>query len=567
MQIKYLITGLLVITCALFASCTDDFFEPDDDNHSGEERLFTDPAFAEGILLNAYAYLPNGYRLDEVATDDAVTNIDGNSYRRMATGEWSSVFDPLSVWSSAYRPIYYINYFLSINDKVDWAWDDRGSPSAEREAAFQKRFKGEALALRAWHNFELLRNHGGVGAGGDALGFVIMKEAFKVGDDVNLPRNPYAECVDFILSDIDEAIALLPDVYANQGTDVVHNAVFGAINKNRVSGLFAKALKSRVTLHVASMPFYSKTDKWEAAAVAAAELLVSRGGVTGISATGLNFWRNENDAEILFRRDYANSNSREAANFPPSRFGRGETNPSQNLVDAFPMANGYPLSAAGAGYDPNNPYAGRDPRLKAYIVYNGNDINNVVVKTNVEDLLNGLNQTEASTRTGYYLKKLLQPAVNLTPTVMSTQRHFYTLFRYTEIYLNYAEAANEAWGPDADPNGYGFTAGQIIAGIRKRGGISQPDNYLASISASPADMRELIRNERRVELCFEGFRFWDLRRWNADLSETVRGMSIANGTHTVVDVENRAYQSFMKYGPLPNIEILKSDKLIQNEGW
>lgn len=568
MQFKNRLAGMIItMMCLFFTSCEKDLFRPDDDNHSGEERLLTDPAFAEGILLNAYATLPNGYTLEEVASDDAVTNVDGNSYRRMATGEWSAVFDPLSVWgAAAYQPIYYINYFLSINDKVDYAWDDRGSPSEEREAAFRKRFRGEALALRAWYNFELLKRHGGVGADGTPLGFVIMKEPLKKEGNSNIPRSSYAECVQVILEDIETAITLLPDVYENQGNDLVYNSVFGAVNKNRVNGLFAKALKSRVALHIASMPFNTDQNKWAAAAEAAAGLLTPIGGIAGLSSTGINFWRAENDKEILFRRDYFNANAREQQNFPPSRFGRGETNPSQNLVDAFPMVNGYPIADAGSNYDPNDPYANRDPRLKAYILYNGNELNNVIVHTSVEDPLDGLTQTVASTRTGYYLKKLLQPAVNLTPTVMSTQRQFYTLFRYTELFLNYAEAANEAWGPDEDPGGYGFTAAQIIGAIRKRAGLSQPDDYLNSVT-SQAAMRDLIRNERRIELCFEGFRFWDMRRWEINLSQPVKGMSIANGVSTVIDVENRTYAPFMKYGPIPNIEILKSNALVQNTGW
>ena len=140
------------------------------------------------------------------------------------------------------------------------------------------------------------------------------------------------------------------------------------------------------------------------------------------------------------------------------------------------------------------------------------------------------------------------------------------MLRYTELFLNYAEAANEAWGPSADPRGNGFTATSIIQAIRNRAGITQPDAYLATITTKE-QMRELIRNERRIELCFEGFRFWDLRRWNLPLTETAKGMSITNNVYTIIDVEARAYQPYMKYGPIPNLEILKNRNLVQNEGW
>jgi hypothetical protein len=565
MQSKKIFAGLLILTGCALLSCKKDF-QPDKDNHSGESRLLNDPGFAEGLLLNGYTGLLNSYSLDEAATDDAVTNDKTSSYLRMATGEWSSQFDPVSIWNQAYSRLFYLNHFLRIVDKVTYSWDDRTAPSELRNNMFIQRFTGEASALRAWYNFELLKRHGGIASDGIARGFVILKDIVTRESDWNLPRDTYDECVKFILADLDTAIKVLPDVYVNRGTDLNYNAVFGAQNKNRVTALFAKALKSRVLLHVASQPFITAADKWEKAAAAAVTLINTNGGVAGLSATGLNFWRNINDREILFRRDFQNLNSWELNNFPPSLFGNGRTNPSQNLVDAFPMANGYPISSTLSLYDPNNPYAGRDPRLKAYIIYNGNDINGRVINTNVESSKDGVNQTLQSTRTGYYLKKLMVPTVNLDPRVMSTQQHFYTIFRYTEVYLNYAEAANEAWGPDSDPNGYGYTARQVIAAIRKRGGIAQPDTYLASVT-SRESMRDLIRNERRIELSFEGFRFWDMRRWALNLTENVKGMSIASGQHSVINVEDRLYKPFMKYGPIPYQETLKASKTIQNAGW
>ena len=571
-----ILSGILVITGMFFTSCND-LLGPDNDNHSTTDRLYKDGAFAEGVMINGYTGFLNNYALDEVATDDAVTNIKANSYQRMATGEWSAIFNPISVWNSAYQKLYYLNYFLSIVNDVDYAWEDKASSSKVRDSLFRVRYTGEAKALRAWYNFDLLKNHGGVAADGSAKGFVILNKALNRFDDYKLPRNSYDECVKFILDDLNDAIALLPNTYVDRTTGdiVAWNKVFGSggsanKNANRIDGRFVKALKSRVTLYIASQSIYTAPAKWDSAAVAAAQLLrTSSGGIngiTGLSSTGVNFWKNYADADILFRRDYANANTREVANFPPSRFGSGQTNPSQNLVDAFPMANGYPITHSLSLYKPATPYVGRDPRLKAYILYSGSNALGAVVNTNVEDLKDGLNQTVNSTRTGYYLCKLLQSGVNLTPTVMSTARNFYTIFRYTEMFLNYAEAANEAWGPTGDPKGYGFDAKKIMAAIRKRGGIAAADPYLASIT-STADMRELIRNERRIELCFEGFRFWDMRRWGLNLNETVKGMSIAGGVYSIINVEDRLYKPFMQYGPIPYQETLKDNLILQNTGW
>ncbi len=574
MRIKFInkiFIVILNISVIFFSSC-EKLLDPVDTNPSTSERLFRDRDFAEGLLLRGYTGWLNNYNLDEVATDDAVSNVRGSSYRRMATGEWSALYNPISVWNSAYQSLYYLNYFLSISNDILYAWDDRQSSAEERTRYYKQKFTGEAKLLRAWYNFELLKNHGGIASDNTPQGFIIMKDVPDKNKS-NLPRDSYEVCVQFILQDIQDALNLLPLDYADRPGDVAYNTVFGNLdnkNQGRVNGRFAKALRSRVLLHVASMPFYTVADKWEVAAEAAAELLNTNGGgiagISGMASNGVNFWRNDASAEILFKRAYFESNSREVANFPPSRFGAGQTNPSQNLVDAFPMANGFPINHELSGYNAENPYLNRDPRLATYIVFNGGEINNVIVHTHTGDPKDGLNQQENSTRTGYYLKKLLQPAVNLNPTVMSTQRNFYTLFRYTEIFLNYAEAANEAWGPDADPNGYGFTPKSIIAAIRKRAGIIQPDEYLESI-ANKDDLRKIIQNERRLELCFEGFRFWDMRRWGLNLTETVKGIEISNNVYKIIPVEERKYQPYMRYGAIPYQETLKSKLTLQNSGW
>ena len=143
--------------------------------------------------------------------------------------------------------------------------------------------------------------------------------------------------------------------------------------------------------------------------------------------------------------------------------------------------------------------------------------------------------------------------------------HYDVYFRYTELYLIFAEAANEVGGPDATING--MTARQVISEIRRRAGLTQPDAYLASITTKEA-MRELIRNERRLELSFEGHRIWDLRRWGLPLNETARGLFF-DGTNYVAlpTVEIRNYPSFATYMPIPNDETLKFPAILQNTGW
>jgi hypothetical protein len=561
MQLKKILAGVLIITISTFFSSCKKLLNPDPANIYTDARFVNDPPFAEGILLNAYISLPLNYTFDETATDDAVSNLNTSDYARMAKGEWSSQFDPMSSWSVAYKALYYTNYFLSIVNKVNWSLIH-----PEKNKYFNQRFRGEAHGMRAWWNFELLKRHGGKAPDGNLLGIILLDKPLDINSDWGaLKRSSYDSCVQMIYDDIDSALTLLPLDYINT-PDPDYTSVFTSDNKGRMSGRILKAFKSRVALHVASQSFGSTQVKWEAAADAAASSLADIGGLSGLSATGNKWYLSLADPDIIWRSPVQSINSWEQDKFPPSLCGNGRTNPSQNLVDAFPALNGFPITEASSSYDSQNPYASRDPRLTDYIVYSGNTIGSHVINTNTEDATNGINQTTLSTRTGYYLKKLLNPNVNLAPNVNSTQQHFYTLMRYTEIFLNYAEAANEAWGPDADPHGYGFTPTSIIAAIRKRGGLAQPDVYLSTITTQAA-MRDLIRNERRIELCFEGFRFWDLRRWGLDLTEKAKGMQITNNVPSIIDVENRVYSPYMKFGPIPYNELLKDKQIIQNEGW
>jgi hypothetical protein len=567
MKMNTLKTLLLVIFISISLGSCEKFLEAEPENQYTSDRVLNDPAFAEGILLRAYKLLPVDYTQDEVATDNAVSSNKNNAFLRMATGEWSAIYNPLSVWESSYDAIFNINYFLSIVDDVVWSWE-----SQNRRQLFANRFKGEALALRAYFHLRLLINHGGVSTDGSLLGIPLVTDIIQTSDNWKLSRNKFSDCVDQITSDFNEALALLPYKWEDSPGNVDYTKVFGVQNNNRIQGQIVDALKAKFSLYAAS-PAYNNgvygTDKCVESAVTAGDLISKIGGISGLDPQGHIFYDKDNDAtmpEILWRNDYITNNIREIQNFPPSKFGNGTVNPTQNLVDAFPMVNGYPIDAGESGYNSDTPYQNRDPRLQAYILYDGNKLGTKEINTDVNDLIDGLNKTNVSTRTGYYQLKLLRSDVNLDPTVNSTRRHFYSHIRFTEVFLIYAEAANEAWGPDLDPNGYGFTARDVIAAIRTRAGIDADDPYLASITTKEG-LRGLIYNERRLELCFEGFRFWDIRRWKLDISEKAKGIKIDGNSFEPFEVESRRYESHMYYGPIPNTEITKYDGLLQNQGW
>jgi len=565
---KYI--NLFIILASLnFISC-EKFIEPEPDNSIKEDKLVENALNTEGVLMTAYTLLPNSYSIeDDIATDDAVTNDKNSAFRRVAIGEWKAAYDPMTKWSSSYEAVGYVNKFLEIYDDVSWANDYNHTDSVRAiiNNLHKKRLKGEATALRAWYEFYLLRNHSGL-SGNTMLGYPIIRKTLTIDDKWDLPRNTFSECVQAIFADLDTAINNLPPKYIDIG-DEIHDATSGARYSNRINGNAARGIKSRVALLAAS-PAYSAQSgvSWEDAANIAADLLKD---LPLLNKEEQQFYLLEQNDGIIWNRVKTDGYTLESENFPPSFYGNGRVNPSENLVNTFPMANGYPIDDSNSGYDKKNPYNGRDSRLSLYVIYNGSVFKEDTIHTNEEELQNGINKTTASTRTGYYLKKLLAEAVSLTPHHEVEATHVYTLVRVTEILLNFAEAANEAWGPDGDPNGYGFTARSKISELRARGGISN-DDYLNSIT-NKDDMRELIHNERRIELCFEGYRFWDIRRWkklNLMKSPVKATVISLNNDSTYLyeskEIENRLYKDYMIYGPIPYEETLKYD-IQQNLGW
>lgn len=590
---KKIVTILFAVSALV--GC-DDLFTPAIENNKDVSSGHNDPVYAEGILANGYTRNPyNSQSFNDVATDDAVTNQTGDSFLKMATGSWTSNNNPMDQWGSCKAAIQYLNMFLGEVEQVSWTDD----PLANQ--MFIDRLTGEAYGLRAMSMFYLLQAHAGWTEDGQLLGVPIINEVENNESDFNQKRNTLDDCIKQVYSDVQKAEELLPldyeDItsdnqipgkYRSQGISVSqYNRVFGEIFRTRMSGRIAMAFRAKAALLGAS-PAYSEGTSvtWEEAADYNGDLLDKADGLSHFDMDGNTWYKNadeianlgagENPDEMLWRNGKdATAYALEEAQFPPSLLGGGQINPTQNLVDAFPMANGYPITMKESGYDEQNPYANRDPRLNLYIVVNGSTlgINGKVIDTSADNTTNndGISKEDGvSTRTGYYLRKHLREDVSITTTSQNGQPHYSPRIRYTEIFLNYAEAANEAWGPKGTGK-HNYSAYDVIKLIRQRAGVGTDngDSYLESIAqANDKDkMRELIRNERRLELCFEGFRFWDLRRWKCDLNEPAKGMRISKGKYTIFTVENRNYKDYMYYGPIPYTETLKFDNLVQNKGW
>ena len=597
---------LYFIGLVAFSSCND-MFEPADENNRTEDAMVEESKYAHGLLMYGYDRLPYITTTQtDIATDDAVTNNTNSNYCKMATGTWAADNNPMSQWDNCKDGIQYLNLFLTKVEKVKWA-----PSSASKQQMFIDRLKGEAFGLRAILYYYLLQAHGGYADDGTLYGVPMLTTPEDGSSDFNQPRATFEDCVKQIFADCDSAMALLPvdyvDIESNNEIPAKYqalganysnyNLVFGTKARNLLSGKIAEATKAQVALLAASPAFRAQSGVTSAeAATLCANVLKRIGGLEGFDPTGNIWYKNKTKLEpsasempeILWREDRHKNADQERENFPPSLYGSGRVNPSQNLVDAFPMRSGRPITDANSGYDSQNPYANRDPRLTDNVLFNGTKFRNTVIITGTypndkNETDDNINSLSTSTRTGYYLKKLLRDDVSPLSSSLIEQQHIYPRIRYTEMFLAYAEAANDAWGPKVDGANVGFTAYDVIKAIRVRAGLGtdeigmalpEGDAYLEECAASQDKMTELIRNERRIELCFENKRFWDLRRWQMPINETVKGMQIDRDeetgelTYTIINVEERKFDSsYQWYGPIPYGEVLKWSNLKQNKGW
>ena len=286
---------------------------------------------------------------------------------------------------------------------------------------------------------------------------------------------------------------------------------------------------------------------------------------------------NPNSLDFIFGRWNGVSNSFESANFPIGyEGGNSGVCPSHNLVEAFDMRDGTP-------FDWNNPEhrnkalepSERDPRLAQTVLMNGQTFKDKVVESFIGGM-NGLPK-EGASPTSYYLRKHLKEATDLTTGSATSYQHIWPLFRYAEVLLNYAEALLEATKePDfkgtSDNVQYTVSPREAVNMIRTRVDMN-------AVETTGYDaFKKRLRNERRVELAFEGHRFWDIRRWMTGTSTTrIEGLSITavkdeSGEGYIYSyekktVQERIWEERMNYYPIQDVELFKNHNLVQNEGW
>lgn len=539
---KKLVYIILPALLFLVSSCKEsNFLEfPYYDGPVTEDQYWNLNASARGQLNRGYTFLQEGYNryggaMLAAGSDEAVNSNLNSAINIFNNGTWSSLRTLDDNYTINYNGLRQVNLFLENSHRANII------PLTD-----VPRLRGEAFFLRAFFHFELWKRYGGV---------IIADHVFGISENLDLPRNTSDETLAQILKDCDSAAVKLP----------LSPVQYGAGDKGRATKAAALALKSRALLYAAS-PLNNSANNvalWQKAAAASKELIDSKAHSLLASYANIpNFTNAAYNVEVIFATAANLRNDIEINNAPISYNGAsGLTNPTQELVDAFEMKNGLPITDPESGYNPNDPYKDRDPRFALSIIYNGSTFKGTAVNTTVGGK-DGLGVSVNATKTGYYMRKFLSEAASWNQTTNATVRRPWILFRYAEVLLNYAEAQNEAAGPDA-------SVYDAVNQVRKRAGM--PD---LPVGLSKDQMRQRIRNERRVELAFEEHRFFDIRRWKTgetDLGKPVSGMRITNnGTNNVYErftVESRMFNERMYRYPIPQSEINNTTKLVQNPGY
>lgn len=558
---KYIkrITLLSALASSMFmASCQENFLDVVPTDRVSDASILSDSVLFEAYVTNRYlgtrlidkeaeGTLPGFGRGFEYAmwsslTDESIYNNDDNTWliqRGQLAPENTGIAG--TFWGRSYRSIREINYALTNIDKVMMSEGKK------------RMLKGELQFIRAFRYHDLIRNYGGVVLMGDKVS--------EISDDLTsqdlFNRADIKTSIDYAVAQLDEATALLPASTNN------NNWKLGRATKGA-----AMALKSRLLLYAAS-PLYN-AGTWQQAA-AAAKAVMDLNKYSLYTGGYANLFLTSDNPEIIFGRLYAIGARHvplEIANGPNSYNAWGGNVPLQNLVDDYEMLDGTKITDSQTSYDPQNPYKNRDPRFYATILYNGAPYRNSTIETYTpggKDSKDGPSNWNTS-KTGYYLRKFMNDNLPIDNPwdVAGTQTWIY--FRYAEILLNYAEAQNEAAGPDA-------SVYAAINAVRQRTGVNMP---VIPAGLTQAQMRERIRNERRIELAFEEHRFYDVRRWKiAPEKENVPAYGIEIGksgtAFTYKKKEALTGKSFAEkqyWLPIPRAEIQASNnKLPQNQGY
>lgn len=586
---------VLSVTAGFMSACT--FLDPLPNGSYNDENFELYPELLRGFVDVVYnellpeTYLDIYYIPMSCATDDAIYSSPTAAWRIFSSGSAKMLSNPFDTkWRDNYRAINYLNMFLE-NDR---GYNTRYMVAEDSDLALRNCLQGSAYGLRAWMYFDLLRVFGGKAENGELLGVPILTEPTdpKTADASTIERATFDECAEQILKDCDSAYKYLPRNNRDYPGDPQQSIqITGSARYKSLDQIAIDGLRAMVYIFWASpaynpendMSRYDKAARY-AAAVIKHKLEVESTLTGGFDPTRGFSWHNVNSPEIIWPSEMRQSSNLETSFYPQQFGGSALVAPTQDLVDAFPMANGYPINDKRSNYDPTHPYEGRDPRFYATIFYNGAQVrrlNNASEVMYTFECANGGKDAPGSNEvsaTGYYIKKFIYRNWNTNDTTKELGYRCIHFMNWTKMCLIFAEAANKYVGP-TDEGTYGYSARQAIAWLRNRptnddepGLGTFGDPYLDECAAEATTFEGLVKNEWRVETCFEGDRYYNLRRWATDVSEINKPIHMAKISnqsglisYEYPVVETLKYPSL--WAPIPYTEIRKCPKLLQNQGW
>lgn len=557
---------IIVISLLCFFSCNDDVLDIDPRDRIAETQVWSDESLIRAYHNALYTSILHGFNIhmQSKATDEAYCSINwdignipnGNltpdNVTSIANDHWTGG-GGLYLWNTAFQDIRKINIFLEKMEGDAISLTDK------------ERLVAEAKFLRAYNYFLLLERFGGA---------PIVTKSYQLGEDATFVKASFDETLNFIDQNLNEAMAELPERYEST------SANFGKATQDA-----CKALRSRMYLYAASPLFNPTNDKtkWQKAADAAEALLNSGYTLHPDYTTLFNQPSGSANNEMIFVRPFSVTNFHQA---PMHNLGRrygayggwwASNGPSQNLVDDYDMINGEPAFIypggvktvnPASGYDPQNPYANRDPRFEATIihdesVYHG-DLFEMWVSTDGSTWgYDSYKQSGDNPRSNYMLRKFM-PGDGVPLNWQQPYTNPWILFRLGEIYLNYAEAKFEL--------GDESTCREYLKRIRERVGMPEiPETVTGE------ELRRRLYNERRIELAFEEHRYWDVRRWKIAMdveNRPIMGMDIIKDpdtdikTYMPVQLLQRKFEERMHLLPIEANEVLRNKgSLEQTPGW
>ena len=554
MKLKNICFGI-VCTVAL-VGCTDKMDYHEYTNY-GKEYVFSDFGRTAAFVNNIYSYLDYdllGTTSLASACDEAEMALNYSNVLDYTNGNWTAL-NPKSQWNY-YTPIRAANYFLENGLNLEFS-DLILNQDYEAQMKRYGRYQYEVRLLRAYYYFLLVRAYGDV-----PFTTKVLTEA----EANSLERTPASQVFDFIISECDAVAPQLPVDYSKLDNDAA-----GGTNPEagRVTRGAALALKARASLYCASKLFNDSEnrDLYKRAATASLDVINYCGENNITLGKYTDLWGADNwkASEMIFVRRVGDTDDPERTNFPIGMENAKSGNcPTQTLVDAYEMKN---------GGEPNqkDPYTGRDPRFAMTIAVNGDKWpttypNPLEIYTGGRDAA----PVPYATPTGYYVKKYVDGATDISASTSSGgKRHSWITFRLGEFLLNYAEATFKYFGSaDIKDAELTMTAREAVNKVRKRTGVDMPD-FPEGMSSS--DFWSRYKNERMVELAFEGHRFWDVRRWKEGGFTSIGRMLITKNsddsfTYTR-SIKALVWDDKMYFYPIPDSEIRKNPNLKQNPGW